>query len=68
MKVGDLVEELCPGTHQLRYELDDGRVGVIVQKHEEDSGRHEGEQVFWVQWQGCRDWDIQPIWNLKRLA
>ncbi len=76
MKVGNLVQQKPP-----RYQLPDepyvGKVGIVVEKSAPDDEFDAGEilepseraaYMWWVQWQGNSDWDLEWEGHLKVLA
>lgn len=71
MKVGNLVQ-IKPSRHQLQTEPYIGKVGIVVEQNapcdEFDDPNAEGVDMFWVQWQGNSDWDIEWEGDLEVLA
>ena len=76
MKVGNLVQ-LKPTRHQLPDEPYAGKVGVVVEQNapgdEFDAGFYlkpseQAAEMWWVQWQGNSDWDIEWEGHLEVLA
>jgi hypothetical protein len=59
MKVGDLVE-LSPSRNQLPDEPYVGKLGLVVEQNP-PTDEFDGPPVemWWVQWIGNRDWDIE---------
>ena len=75
MKVGNLVQ-LKPARHQLPDEPYVGKVGVVVEQNtpcEFDTGKilkpsEKAVEMWWIQWQGNSDWDIEWEGDLEVLA
>ena len=79
MKVGNLVQ-MKPSLQQLPNEPYIGKLGIVVEQNaptdefdpngvESEAERHaEGTEMWWVQWQGNCDWDIEWEQNLKVLS
>ena len=61
MKVGSLVQ-VKPSRHQLYDESYIGKLGIVVEQSapsDEFDPNVEGVGMWWVQWQGNSDWDIE---------
>ena len=69
MKVGDLVE-LKPSRNQMPDEPYAGKLGLIVEQNVVCADEFDGpsEEMFWVKWQGNRDWDIEWEKELKVVS
>lgn len=71
MKVGDLVE-LKPSRHQLPDEPYIGKLGLVVEQNapcdEFDDPNAEAVEMWWIQWQGNSDWDIEWEKELKVVS
>ena len=70
MKVGNLVQ-IKASRRQLHNEPYIGKVGVVVEQNapsDEFDPNAEGVDMFWVQWQGNSDWDIEWEGDLDVLA
>jgi hypothetical protein len=70
MKVGNLVQ-MKPSLHQLPNEPYIGKLGIVVEQNapiDEFDLNAEGVEMWWVQWQGNCDWDIEWEQNLKVLS
>jgi len=76
MKVGNLVQ-IKPSRHQLHNEPYVGKVGIVVEQNapfdEFDGGAHlepseQAVEMWWVQWQGNTDWDIEWEGDLQVLS
>jgi hypothetical protein len=76
VKVGNLVQ-IKPSRHQLQTEPYIGKVGIVVEQNapcdEFDAGgilepSAQAVEMWWVQWQGNSDWDIEWEGDLDVLA
>ena len=71
MKVGNLVQ-IKPSRHQLQTEPYIGKVGIVVEQNTPHDMHEECAQdvveMWWVQWQGNSDWDIEWQGDLEVLA
>ena len=68
MKVGNLVQ-LKPSRHQLHNEPYVGKVGIVVEQNAPgDEYDQDIVEMWWVQWQGNSDWDIEWQGDLEVLS
>ena len=71
MKVGDLVQ-IRPSRHQLQTEPYIGKVGIVVEQNAPADELFDGVDyvptMWWVQWQGNIDWDIEWEGDLQVLS
>ena len=76
MKVGNLVQQKPP-----RYQLPDepyvGKIGIVVEQNIHSPDFDAGEilepseyapEMWWVQWQGNTDWDLEWYGDLEVLS
>ena len=76
MKVGNLVQ-IKPSRHQLQNEPYIGKVGIVVEQNIHSPDFDSGEilkpseyisEMWWVQWQGNSDWDLEWQGDLQVLS
>tara|TARA_Y100001938_G_C7751616_1_gene264146 strand:- start:158 stop:364 length:207 start_codon:yes stop_codon:yes gene_type:complete len=68
MKVGSLVQ-IKPSRHQLHNEPYVGKVGIVVEQNAPcDEYDKDVVEMWWVQWQGNSDWDIEWQGDLEVLS
>ena len=68
MKVGDLVQ-VKPSRHHLQVEDCIGKLGIVVEQNAPgDEYDKDAVEMWWVQWQGNSDWDIEWEGDLQVLS
>ena len=68
MKVGNLVQQK-PSRHQLPNEPYIGKLGIVVEQNAPADGFDPSLiEMWWVQWQGNWDWDIEWEQDLKVVS